>query len=62
MIDRDRSTNQPTGVLVGALNETVVLAGGTAIDVVGAAPEAASVTAMQSVTWQTNNVTLLQVE
>ena len=49
------------GVLVGALNETLVLGGGgTPIDVVGEASEATTATtSAMSVTWRAGNVTLL---
>ena len=46
------------GVLIGVMNETLVLASGSAIDVVGKTTSN-SATTMQAVTWQASNVTLL---
>lgn len=47
-----------SGVLVGVLNETLVLAGGDAVDVVGV--ERAATSGVTSVAWQPSNVSLLQ--
>ena len=45
-------------MLVGVLNETLVLAGGDAVDVVGV--ERAATSGVTSVAWQPSNVSLLQ--
>ena len=48
------------GVLVGATNTSIILTGGSAIDVVGAVDEATAIGSATSVVWQASNVTLLE--
>lgn len=52
-------SSKKKGVLVGATNTSIVLAGGSAIDVVGVTDEA-TMNSVTSVVWQASNVTLLE--